>query len=132
MTKIFTPREADALLGKIEGIFVHMDACHKRIQALGEELPAHDALQHAHELNPSDSGTVDLLYAASLSLGRKAQAGGRFSDALRYYGEAAGLRPAEPAPHREMGKIYTLTGRRAEAKAEEEAAGRLGKSLPSR
>jgi len=99
---------------------------------LGEELPAYQALRHAHELNPSDSGTVDLLYAASLSLGRKAQAGGRFSDALRYYGEAAGLRPAEPAPHREMGKIYTLTGRRAEAKAEEEAAGRLGKSLPSR
>src|SRR5690242_18357231 len=43
MTKIFTPREADALLGKIEGIFVHMDACHKRIQALGEELPAKSA-----------------------------------------------------------------------------------------
>jgi len=96
---------------------------------LGEELPAHDALQHAHELNPSDSGTVDLLYAASFSLGRKGQAARRYSDSLRYYAEAAKLRPAEPAPHREMAKIYALTGRRAQAKAEGEAADRLGKSL---
>jgi tetratricopeptide (TPR) repeat protein len=99
---------------------------------LGEELPAYHALRHAHELNPSDSGTVDLLYAASFSLGSKAQAGERYSDALRYYGEAARLRPAEPAPHREMGKVYALTGRRGEAKAEEEAADRLGKILPAR
>jgi len=99
---------------------------------LGEELPAYHALQHAHELNPSDSGTVDLLYAAGFSLGRKAQAAGRYSDALRYYGEAARLRAAEPAPHREMSRIYALTGRRTQAKAEEEAADRLGKSLPAR
>lgn len=96
---------------------------------LGEELSAYGALQHAHELNPSDSGTVDLLYAASFSLARKAQTARRYSDSLRYYSEAAKLRPAEPAPHREMAKIYALTGRHAQAKAEEEAADRLGKSL---
>jgi len=39
------------------------------------------------------------------------------------------LRPAEPAPHREMARIYALSGRHAQAKAEEEAADRLSKSL---
>ncbi len=99
---------------------------------LGEELAAYQALQHAHELNASDSGTVDLLYATSLRLGGKSQAEGRYADALRYYGEAAKWRPAEPAPHHGMAKIYALTGKRAQAKAEEETAKRLAGSLGER
>lgn len=96
---------------------------------LGEELPAYRALQHAHQLNSSDSGTIDLLYGAAVALGEKSQAGGRYSESLRYYTEAATLRPAEPAPHRAMAKIYALTGKPSQAKAEEAAADRLAKSL---
>jgi type IV pilus assembly protein PilF len=96
---------------------------------LGDELAAYQALQHAHQLNPSDSGTVDLLYVASLRLGEKSHAARRYADALRYYGEAAKLRPAEPAPHRGMAKVYALAGKRSEAKAEETEADRLAKSL---
>ncbi len=99
---------------------------------LGEEAAAYQALQHAHELNSSDSGTVDLLYAASLRLGDKSQGERRYVDALRYYGEAAKWRPAEPAPHRGMAKVYALTGKRAQAKAEEKTAERLGRSLGGR
>jgi tetratricopeptide (TPR) repeat protein len=99
---------------------------------LDEELPAYQALRHAHELNPSDSGTVDLLYGAAIVLGNKSQAGRRYSDSLRYYAEAARLRPAEPAPHRAMAKIYALTGKPSQAKAEEEAANRLARNLGER
>ena len=96
---------------------------------LGQELPAYQALQHAHQLNSSDSGTVDLLYEAAIALGGKNQTSRRYSDSLRYYAEAAKLRPAEPAPHRGMAKIYVLTGRPSQARAEEAAADRLARNL---
>ena len=95
---------------------------------LGEEVPAYQALQHAHELNPTDSGTVDLLYEAAIALGKKNQADRRYSDSLHYYAEAAKLRPAEPSPHHGMAKIYALTGKSSQAKAEEEAADRLARN----
>src|SRR5579864_6509733 len=96
---------------------------------LGQELSAYQALQHAHQLNSSDSGTVDLLYEAAMALGEKNQKSRRYSDSLRYYAEAAKLRPAEPAPHRGMAKIYALTGRPSQARAEEAAADRLARNL---
>ena len=39
MDKIFTPREADALIVTIEAIFLHMDYCRKRVLELGGALP---------------------------------------------------------------------------------------------
>jgi len=101
---------------------------------LGEDLPAYDALHHAHRLNPQDSGTVDLLYMTTLDLGQKilvqkSQATQQYSDSLRYLEEAAKLRPREPAPHQGMAEIYTRTGRPAQATAEQQEADRLAKSL---
>ena len=95
---------------------------------LGEPLPAYLALHHAHELNPSDSGTAGLLYSVALALAQKDQAARRYSDALRYYAEAASLKPAEAAPHRAMARIYTLIGKRPQARAEQQAAERLAAS----
>ena len=40
MDKVFTPREIDALLPKLENIFVHMDACQKRTHELAATRPA--------------------------------------------------------------------------------------------
>ncbi len=96
---------------------------------LGEDLPAYQALRHAHQLNSEDSGTADLLYVTTLGLARKNQDARQYSDSLRYFEEAAKLRPAEPAPHRHMAEIYTLTGRPAQATAEQQEADRLTKSL---
>jgi len=96
---------------------------------LGQEFPAYQTLQHAHQLNSSDSGTVDLLYEAAIALGRKNQESRQYGDSLRYYAEAAKLRPAEPAPHRGMAKIYALTGKPSQARAEEAAADRLARNL---
>jgi tetratricopeptide (TPR) repeat protein len=99
---------------------------------LAEGLPAYEALHHAHQLNPQDSGTGDLLYMATLELARKglAQSGTQqYSDSLRYFEEAATLRPREPAPHQGMAEIYSRTGRPAQATAEQQEADRLSKSL---
>jgi tetratricopeptide (TPR) repeat protein len=97
------------------------------LSRIGEELPAYRALYHAHQLNPQDSGTVDLLYLTTLGLAQKSQGAREYSDSLRYLQEAAKLRPGEPEPHRRMAEIYTLTGRSAQAIAEQREADRLTK-----
>jgi hypothetical protein len=40
MDKIFTPREVDTLLPKLESIFHHMDSCRTRVLELNKERPA--------------------------------------------------------------------------------------------
>ena len=92
---------------------------------LGQDMSAYQALRHAHDLNPQDSGTADMLYVAALQLGRKAQETRDYSHSLTYFREAARLRPAEPEPHRRMADIYSITARAAEAAAEQQEAERL-------
>jgi tetratricopeptide (TPR) repeat protein len=99
------------------------------LSKLGEDLAAYQTLRHAHQLNVEDSGTADLLYSATLELARKSQSGRQYSDSFRYFEEAAKLRPQEPEPHRGMAEIYRLTGRPAQATAEQEEADRLYKRL---
>jgi hypothetical protein len=43
MDKIFTPREADTLIPKLEAIFQHMETCQKRTQELAATRPAPSA-----------------------------------------------------------------------------------------
>jgi len=95
---------------------------------LGEDLPAYQTLHHAHELNPQDSATSDLLYLSILKLGYKSGEGGQYPESLRYFQEAAKLRPQEPEPHRGIAAVYTQTGRNSEAVAEQQEADRLSKS----
>jgi Flp pilus assembly protein TadD len=97
------------------------------LSKLGEDLPACEALRRAHQLNHTDAQTTNLLYVTLLGLARKSQAAKEYSDSLRYLGEAANLRPADPEPHRSLAEIYALTGHPAEAAAEEQRAGRLEK-----
>jgi tetratricopeptide (TPR) repeat protein len=92
---------------------------------LGEERPAYETLWHAHQLNPGDPSAARLLYSASLVLAQKCRDARRYSDSLRYFQEAAKLRPDDPEPHRGMAGIYTLTNRLSQARAEHEAATRL-------
>jgi tetratricopeptide (TPR) repeat protein len=99
------------------------------LSKLGEDLSACEALRRAHQLNPAHSQTTSLLYATLLGLARKSQVAREYSDSLRYLGEAANLRPADPEPHRSLAEIYALTGHPAEAAAEEQRAGRLKKDL---
>jgi Flp pilus assembly protein TadD len=99
------------------------------LSKLGEDLLAYQALQHAHELNAQDSATGDLLYLTTLSLARKTQSARQYPDALRYFHEAAKLKPQEPAPHRGLADIYKLTGRSAQATNEQREADRLASAF---
>ena len=95
---------------------------------LGEDLPAYQTLHHAHELNSQDSPTSDLLYLSILKLGYKMGEGGQYPDALRYFEEAAKLRPQEAEPHRGIAAVYTQTGRNSEAAVEQQKADQLSKN----
>jgi tetratricopeptide (TPR) repeat protein len=99
------------------------------LMKLGELLPAYETLRHAHQLNPQDPATAEMLYATTFDLGQESQNTRRYPDSLRYFAEATELRPQEPAPHRHMAEIYTLTGRATEAKAEREKADQLTKNV---
>jgi tetratricopeptide (TPR) repeat protein len=92
---------------------------------LGEDLQAYHALHHAHELNPQDPETTNLLYALTLGLAEKSKSTLRYDDSLHYLEEASSLQPQEPEPHRRMAEIYTLTSRPALAGAEQEKADHL-------
>ena len=74
---------------------------------LGQDLPAYQALQHAHQLNPQDQETANLLYATTFGLAQKSKSAGQYAESLRYLEEASSLRPQEAEPHRRMAEIYT-------------------------
>jgi len=60
---------------------------------LGEVREAWPVLQHAHELDPSDTRTADLLYGTALTLGQESMTAADYPDAKRYFSEAVRLRP---------------------------------------
>ena len=92
---------------------------------LGEDREAYPLLRRAHELNREDPRTAGLLYTTTLALARASLGAQEYSDSLRYFGEAAKLRPSEPEPHRGMAEVQTATGHPAEAAAEQRQADRL-------
>jgi tetratricopeptide (TPR) repeat protein len=99
------------------------------LSKLGADLPAYQALQHAHQLNAQDAATADFLYFATLAVARKAQSARQYPDALRYFQEAAKLKSQEPAPHRGLADVYKLTHRAAQASAEQREADRLARAF---
>jgi tetratricopeptide (TPR) repeat protein len=79
---------------------------------LGDDTAAYPVLIRAHELNSLDPQVEDLLFTTALTLGRKSLAEQQYDDSLRYFDEAAGLRPDDPEAHR------------GKAEAEQKQAGR--------
>lgn len=72
---------------------------------LGRDREAWPVLLRAHELNQQDSRTSDLLCRTALSLARASLAAGEYSEALRYYEEAAKLRPGDPELQRGLAEV---------------------------
>ena len=100
----------------------------KILAKLGDDLPAYQTLHHAHDLNPEDGETSDLLFLSTLKLGYKAGEGGQYSESLRYFQEALKMRPQEPEPHVGLAAVYAQTGRTALASAEQREAERLARN----
>ena len=96
---------------------------------LGRDLPAYEALRRAHQLNPQDSATTDLLYSTTLGLAQKSRIARQYPEALHYLEQAATLRPREPEPHRRMAEIHKLSGHVGQATKELQEADRLARSL---
>ena len=95
------------------------------LSRLGENQAAHAALLHAHQLNPADKGTEDLLFLTTLALGRESTSAKQYAEGIRYFENAAKLRPQEASPHVGMAEIYTLTDRASLASVERREAERL-------
>jgi Flp pilus assembly protein TadD len=99
---------------------------------LGQDLPAYQALRRAHQLNQQDSGATNLFYITTLALARRSQGARQYPDSLRYFDEAAKLRPDDPEPHRGMAEVYALTGHATEAAAERQQADQLNTGADKR
>jgi tetratricopeptide (TPR) repeat protein len=98
---------------------------------LGDLVGGQQALRHAHELNAQDPATENLYYLSTLDVAAQSRAARKYAEALRYLQEASKLRPQEPEPHRRIAEIYRLTGRSAEAAAEQQQAERLARNVAS-
>ena len=85
---------------------------------LGDESSAYRALSHAHELNPQDSNTANLLFEVSVVLAKENLDGKKYAQALPYLRQAAGLQPDNPDLHRQLAETYNLAGQ-PERSAEE-------------
>jgi Tfp pilus assembly protein PilF len=66
-----------------------------------------------------------LLFETTVKLGEKGQKERQYSTALRYFEEAAKLRPHAPEPHRGMAEVYTREGKPSQAAEEQKEANRL-------
>jgi tetratricopeptide (TPR) repeat protein len=95
---------------------------------LGQDRPAYETLRRAHQLNPQDPATLELLDTVTLALASKSQANRQYSDSLRYLEEAAALSPQDPEPHRRMADVYSALGRPEQARAEQTKADSLTKA----
>ncbi|MGD0619081.1 MAG: tetratricopeptide repeat protein [Bryobacteraceae bacterium] len=66
---------------------------------LGDDTAAYPVLIRAHDLNREDPQVGDLLFTTALTLGQKSLAQHQYADSLRYFEEAANLRPDDPEAH---------------------------------
>jgi Flp pilus assembly protein TadD len=101
----------------------------KVLAQLGDDLPAYQTLHHAHDLNPQDQETSDLLYLSILKLGYKNGEAGQYAESERYFTEAKQMRPQEPEPHVGLAAVYSQTGRAALAATEHQTVDRLTRNL---
>jgi Flp pilus assembly protein TadD len=77
---------------------------------LGSGKEAWPVLSRANALNPQDARTAELLYRTSLALAHSAMAAGEHAGALRYFEEAARLRPEEGEPRQGIAEARAAMG----------------------
>jgi len=92
---------------------------------LGDTQGTYDELSSANKLNPQDNSTQDLLYQATVILADTSEKRAATNDAIRYWKEAAKLRPAQPEAHHRLSLLYAKSGRPQLAKQEQQEADRL-------
>jgi len=96
---------------------------------LGDTIPAYEALNHAHQLNPQEAATTSMLYDATMGTARKQQADKQYVEAQHLFQQASELRPDEPGPHLGLSEVYAFTGRVPQAREEQKKAEELSKVM---
>jgi tetratricopeptide (TPR) repeat protein len=91
----------------------------------GEDNSAVQALRRAHQLNPQDASTSDLLYQLLVRMAQKIPESAGPPESLKLWREASSIRPDEYVPHQNMAKIYSAMGETTQAAAERKEAERL-------
>ena len=92
---------------------------------LGDTADAYEELTYAYKLNPQDKPNQELLYQATVILADQAESNSATADAIRYWKEAANLRPAQPEPHHRFRCSMRKSGHSQLAKQEQQEADRL-------
>jgi tetratricopeptide (TPR) repeat protein len=92
---------------------------------LGDTAGAYEELTAAYKLNPQDKPNQELLYQATVILADQAESSSATADAIRYWKEAAKLRPAQPEPHHQLSLLYAKTKQPQLARQEQQEADRL-------
>jgi Flp pilus assembly protein TadD len=82
---------------------------------LGDQPQAYRVLTRAHELDPQDSATTNMLFESAIMLAEKGLARGEYASAVAYLGEAVRLDPQDPEPHRLLADAYRASNRPSEA-----------------
>jgi len=96
--------------------------------ALGEYALAFPVLRHAHQLDPQDQDTAQLLFNAAVVLAGREFGEKKYDSSLAYLTVAAEIRPTEPEVHRRLAQVYRLLGKHAEADREQAEADRPAQS----
>jgi len=80
------------------------------LYALGEDEASYRVLFHAHELNPQDADTADLLFKAALSLAGKEFDKHEYAASAIHLETAVRLRPQDVEVRRRLEEVYRLLG----------------------
>ncbi len=78
------------------------------LYALGEDDSSYRVLRHAHELNPQDRDSSDLLFKVAVILARREYSHQKYESALRFLSSAGELRPDDPDVRQRIAEVNRL------------------------
>lgn len=77
---------------------------------LGQPREALPVLRRAHDLNPDDARTAEMLYRTTLSLAQASLAARQYAESLELFEQAARLRPDDPEPKQGAAQTRSAAG----------------------
>jgi tetratricopeptide (TPR) repeat protein len=86
---------------------------------LGDQPEAYRVLTRAHELDPQDPATANMLFESAIMLAEKGLARRDYSPAVDCLNAAVNLFPRDPEPHRLLAEAYRASNHPAEAADEQ-------------
>jgi len=98
--------------------------------ALNDDERSYPLLYHAHQLNPQEEDTSNLLFKVAVVLAQEEFKQKKYERCVPYLKAAAELHPADAEVHQRLAEAYMMLGRHAEADREKAEAKRLAQGRP--